>query len=205
MMRRNFVFLSALGLLVAAACGPGQDADSQEAEVWRIENPDLGLAIAEMVPGFEIVTNDAFGLEFANTAAETPGKLWFEIGPTENSGINLVEIVNAQRAVFEALPDGNFKGNRELMMTDGRPAFYSRGQFSEDGVVLEEIRISALHPIRNATLQIFYRYPETGEENSKERLNDLLLLIGEVEGFKVDTSATETATDSETDVEAPAE
>ncbi len=184
MRLRPLILCLTVLLPTTLACGPKAEPEEETVEVWRVENPGLGLTIADMSTEFQMVANDDETLEFRRVSEDgTTARLWFEIGPTESGGINLVEIVNAQRDIYEARPAGDFKGNRELMMPDGRPAFYSRGQFDHDGVLHEEIRITALHPDRNATLQVFYRYPEAGQENSSERLNELLLMIGEVEAY----------------------
>ena len=99
--------------------------------------------------------------------------------------------MNAQKAQYEALPGGTFSGNRELMMADGRSAYYSRGQFDEDGQRVEEFRISALHPSANRLLRVYYRYPKG--DDSAERLNDVLLLISEIEALDADPEPSQPA------------
>ena len=68
-------------------------------------------------------------------------------------------------------------------MTDGRSAYYSRGQFSDAGRGVEELRISALHPTQNRLLRVLYRYPQA--DDSSDRLTDLLLIVGEIEPYEL--------------------
>lgn len=151
----------------------------------RAENPVLGIALASVGDGFELETNEGETLELVRNEGLPAGRAWFEIGPKEEHGINLVEIVKAQRQSYESLPNGSFSGNRELVMPDGRPAYYSRGRFEDGGRLVEEFRISSLHPSWDRLLQVFYRYPAA--EDSADRLNDLLLLIGEIEALSPST------------------
>ena len=45
-------------------------------------------------------------------------------------------------------------------------------------------RLNAIFNARNAVMKMFYRYPESGAENSAERLNHLLFVLGELEGLE---------------------
>ncbi len=148
----------------------------------RVENPALGIAVAAVGDGFELESNQGETLRLVRSSGLPAGRAWFDVGPPSEAGVNLVDVVNAQRAQYEALPGGTFSGNRELMMADGRSAYYSRGQFDEDGQRVEELRISALHPSENRLLRVYYRYP--AGDDSAERVNDLLLLIGEIEALE---------------------
>ena len=152
-----------------------------ESEILRVESPDLGIAIGALPDGFTVVSNRPDKLEMARDEGLPPGTAWLEVGPLETSGVNLVEIVKGQRASFEALSGGSFGGNRELMMSDGRPGYYSRGRFLENGVEVEEFRIHSLHPGQNRVLRAVYRYP--AGEDSADRLNDILVIAGEIEGL----------------------
>lgn len=170
-------------LLLSAlfGCQKPVEEPPQSIEPQSVENAALGISLAEIAAGFEVVTNEGSRLELEPT--ETEGRIWFELGPVTEGGVNLVEIVNSQKDQFLALPDGTFSGNRELLMTDGRSAYYSRGQFSDAGKAVEELRISALHPTQNRLLRVLYRYPQA--DDSSDRLTDLLLIVGEIEPYEL--------------------
>lgn len=176
---RRLIAILCLGGLVA--CQTSSPPEPEEPASVRVESPGLGLAIASLPEPFEVVRNDDETLELRPREGLPPGRLWFENGPVVEGGINLVELVKTQRAAFEALPGGSFSGNNELLLPDGRPAYYSRGRFEENGSQVEEFRIFSVHPIENRLLTIFYRYPAGSD--SADRLNDLLLVVGEVEGL----------------------
>ena len=172
-------------LLIAPllACAGSEEAPSEPVST-RVESVDLGIALASTV-GFEVATNEGGQLELLTSDDRPQGRFWMTLGETQDGGINLVEVVNAQKAVYEGMPEGAFSGNRELMMADGRPGYYSRGQFDENGYRVEEIRVTALHPSENRVLQAHYRYPFA--DDSSERLNDLLVLVGELEALDPST------------------
>ena len=170
------VLIPILLLSALFSCQKTVEESPQSVEPQLVENAALGITLAEIAAGFELGTNDGDTLELE--AIETQGRIWFELGPVTEGGVNLVEIVNSQKEQFLALPDGTFSGNRELLMTDGRSAYYSRGQFSDAGQEVEELRISALHPTENRLLRVIYRYPQA--DDSSDRLTDLLLIVGEI-------------------------
>jgi hypothetical protein len=148
----------------------------------RIENPALRIAIAGLPGGFDVTTNSGETLRLTREPGLGPGEAWIEVSAPVEGGINLVEVIRGQREAFEALPGGSFSGNGELVLPDGRPAYYSRGRFDDAGTQVEEFRFWSVHPLDpNRQLQVFYRYPAA--QDSKERLDDLLLLVGEIEGL----------------------
>ena len=51
----------------------------------------------------------------------------------------------------------------------------------------------ALHPTANRLMRVYYRYPAA--DDSADRLNDVLLLIGEIEALEVASAVTKEATD----------
>ena len=159
----------------------------------RVENLVMGIALTSIPAGFELETNENFTLSVRAIRGQPKGRLWFEMGPLVDGGINLVEVVNAQRASFEALPDSTFFGNREIQMMNGRAAWYSRGRFDDGTGEVEEFRVSTLHPVQNRQMTVFYRYP--ADDDSLERLNDLLLLLSEIESL--DQTAEEPADDDD--------
>jgi hypothetical protein len=66
-------------------------------------------------------------------------------------------------------------------MMNGRAAWYSRGRFDDGTGEVEEFRVSTLHPVQNRQMTLFYRYP--ADDDSAERLNDLLLVLSEIESL----------------------
>ena len=142
----------------------------------RVEAAELGLAVAALPPGFEVVENDARALVLSGPG-ET--RLRIAIGPAERAGINLVEAVKARRAEIEAAPGGVYLGNRELMTPIGT-AFTARGSFERDGEAVEETVVYALHPSANRLLTLTYAYPP-GE--AETRVQELISVLGEVEGI----------------------
>ena len=185
MNRSSFKVLRlALVCALFLSCKQSPAPVPEEPVIRRIENENLGIAIADMPEGFEVDTNDGSRLDLRRGEGLPPGKSWIEIGPVAQAGINVVEVVNGQRELFEALPGGTFSGSRELGTPDGNAAYYSRGQFDDEGGVrTEEFRITTIHPLGNRLLHIFYRYP-VGDD-SADRLNDLLFLMGEVEAIGI--------------------
>lgn len=172
----------------------------------RIENPELQLAIAGLPGGYDLAVNEGDRLELVREPGLPPGRAWFVLGEPVEGGINLVEIIGGQRQVFEALPGGSFNGNGELVLPDGRPAYYSRGRFQDEGgAMVEEFRIWSVHPVANdRLLTVYYRYPAA--RDSAQRLEDVLLLVGEIEGLGgATTAATEGAGGTEASDGRPAE
>jgi hypothetical protein len=184
-MRRFFALPWVATLCLAALAGCDREttpAEPVSTAPERIESPALQIAIAGLPGGFDVTANQGESLRFEREPGLPPGEAWIEVGPPVEGGINLVEIIRGQRAEFEALPGGSFSGNGELQLQDGRPAYYSRGRFDDNEKKVEEFRVWSVHPVDSSRLlTVFYRYP--AGEDSKERLDDVLLLVGEIEGL----------------------
>jgi hypothetical protein len=184
-MRRFFAlpWVALLYLLAFAACNR-EDAPSEPvaAAPERLENEALQIAIAGLPGGFDVTVNSGESLRLVREPGLPPGEAWIGVGAPVEGGINLVEHIRGQRAAFEALPGGSFSGNGELQLADGRPAYYSRGRFEDQGKTVEEFRVWSVHPVDpNRLLAVYYRYP--AGEDSKQRLEDVLFLVGEIEGL----------------------
>jgi hypothetical protein len=167
-------------LLLSAVIACSEPAEVAEVDT-RVESPTLAIVLTSIPAGFELETNDGDALSVRTVKGQPEGRLWFEMGPLVDGGINLVAVVNAQRASYEALPNSTFFGNREIQMMNGRAAWYSRGRFDDGTGEVEEFRVSTLHPVQNRQMTLFYRYPAA--DDSAERLNDLLLLLSEIESL----------------------
>lgn len=145
-----------------------------------MENPALGLAIASLPRGFEVVRNEGEVLELVAHTEQGSGQLTFHVDTPVLGGVNLVEAVRNQQAAFEGQPDGEFLGRVELMSPLGS-AFTARGRYTTDEGPVEETWVFAVHPQGDRLLSLRYRYPAGGD--SKERIDQLLAVLGEVEGI----------------------
>ena len=171
-LRRAFPLLLAAGLAVACSEEP------PDAPVGRVENAELGLAVAALPSGCSVQRNAGRDLVLAcESRSGTTGEISFQVG-AEPGGVDLPALARGQKQAFEAMPEGKFFGNRELVTPTG-PAYTARGRYLEDGKELEEIRVLALHPANDSLLVVRSRYPE-GDETAK-RMEQLLLVVGEVE------------------------
>jgi hypothetical protein len=143
----------------------------------RVVNQDLGIAIAELPEAFSVVTASGPTLELEAVSELGTGKVVIAAGPEERFGINLVNAVKERKALFEAAPDGQYFGNRELGTPTGT-AFTARGEYAGPDGPVEETWVYSIHPAANRLLTVTYTYPP-GE--SEARVNQLLLLLGEIE------------------------
>lgn len=180
--------LALAAALVLVSCQPQPGPEQESAEPPdRVENSALELAVADLPAGWQVRVNRGETLELERAEGLPAGRAWIELGPVEEQGINLIDVIGRQRELFEALPGGSFSGNGELILPDGRPAYYSRGSYRHEEERVEEFRISLLHPSQNRVLQLFYRYP--ADDDSRERLDDVLLLLEQIEATQADPAA----------------
>ncbi len=164
--------------LLAGACSPPTDVPQV---ALRVENPAMGIAIAEVPSGFTVASNEGEAL-ILHRNDEPAVVLSFELA-SEARGQNLHEALNEASVEFQAMEAGKYLGNVELMGPLGT-AFSARGRYEEGGQAIEESRILTLAPVGNRMLIVHYRYPEGDRETSKIRMNDeLLAVFGEVESL----------------------
>jgi hypothetical protein len=187
---------------LALACG-GEPAEPPGPP--RVESAAFGIAFSPMPESFTVETNDDSTLSFRPATDEeaaasdgaTAGRVWVALGPAGEPSINLVDLVNEQKQAFEALPNGEFFGSRELITPSG-PAYYSRGRYDlEGGERVEEIRLFQIHPGEYRLLTLHYRYPAA--EDSAQRLQGLLELAGALEAFPADSTESEQAPEGSPD------
>lgn len=176
--------LALIPCLVLLACGPGEEEPAREeaAPGPRVENPELGLALAQLPAGFEVEVNEGSTLVLARSAEDDPAQLTFELGPLQTAGVNLVDRVWEEKGRVEALPEGQYRGQNELGGVPIGTTFTSRGRFrNEAGERVEEYRALAIHPGQNRVLVLDYEYPvpEPGEDSN--RLEELMLVLEQVE------------------------
>lgn len=166
-----------LAVSATLACTPAPEPELLVPE--RVENTELGIAIAALPAVFRVVTADGPTLEFEAEGVGGAGRAIIAAGPEDPFGINLVEVVKARKAEFEAAPGGEYFGNRELGSPIGT-AFTARGAYDDGGTRVEETWAYAIHPSGNRLLTITYSYPP-GE--AETRVEHLLELLGEIEAF----------------------
>ncbi len=174
--RHGRPLLTFIGLCLALAGCASEPAPPAAPE--RVENPELGLAIAAVPGAFEVAENAGETLRL--TAREVDGgSVEITIGPLQLTGVNLVEVVKEKRAEFEA--SGLYYGNRELMTPTG-PAYTTRGQIAGADGPVEVTSVYSLPPDGSDRLMtVTYRYPSGSD--SQARVGELLELVGEIEAL----------------------
>lgn len=178
-MRRSLAFALPLLILLAACGGSEPGAGSPADAPQRVESPALGLAVAALPGSLAVAVNQGQEL-LLEPADERPGSLRFELAPPPRGGVNLVQAVNDHKAAIEERPDGDYRGQVELMSPLGT-AYASRGRYTgEGGETVEELVIFTLHPTGDRLLSLIYTYPATGD--TEERRDELIGVLAEIEG-----------------------
>ena len=162
--------------LVSVSCQTPEPVDDSPP---RVENQELGIAIAALPEAFEVDLNRGSDLRLTAPGPSGDGILELRVGPTEAAAINLPGEAKAAQQYFESLENGQYFGNLELVAPIGS-AFTSRGAYDRDDGRVGEIRVFALHPTQSRLLTLSFVYPE-GE--GKERMEQLAVLLGEIEGL----------------------
>ena len=169
-----------LALLPLTACG-GEPAVVEEVpeEASVIELADLGLTFAAIPAGFEIESQSGDSLVLEEAAPEADGRMWLTAGERSDFGIDLVQVVTDQTAVFEAMNNAEYFGGRKLMVPAAGEAYYVRGRFDDDGGARrEEARVFLVSPSDNRLLTFHYAYPAA--EDSADRIQQLFTWVGEI-------------------------
>ena len=148
----------------------------------RVENPDLGLAIASVPPPFEEVSADGSAWSFTAPGPAAAGTLQVTVGPPETGSINLIEVVKERRAWFESTEGATYFGNRELGGPFGT-IYTARGSYETPEGTVEETWAYAIHPGDYRLLSVQYTYP-TGESGT--RVEQLMGFLGEIEPLTTD-------------------
>ncbi len=175
-----------LSLTIALSLGLGGCKQQEEAPppppAERVENAQLGVAIAALPAVLRVTANDGATIELVPAAEGGTGSLSVAAGEAETGGINLVAAVEGHKAEIVAREGGEYKGQRELGSQLGT-AFYSRGHYpGDDGATVEETVIFLVHPWGDRTLQLIYRYPAA--DDTQVRIQEhLFSLLGELEAL----------------------
>jgi hypothetical protein len=165
-------------LAVLLACG-GEPPEPPAPEPTPIVSPDLGLTLLGLPEGLAVEAAGATGVVLSPSGAARQGRL--EIGVERPTGaVNLVAAIQLHQAEIENRPEAEYKGSQELVTPTG-PAFWSRGRYqTEDGGLVEETAIFALHPTaHDLMLKLLYTYP--AGDDSSARVEELLAVLGEIE------------------------
>lgn len=173
--------LCAVLLIGVAGCG-GEAPEPAAAPAERVENPQVGVAIAGLTDEhFTVVANDGDRLELA-PVGDAPGRVTIVAGPPESGGINLVAAVQAHKAEILERPDGDYSGSLEYASPLGT-TFASRGRYTSGAGFTEEERVILMvHPWGDRVLKVYYHYP--AGEDSQARLDALMeAVVGELEGL----------------------
>jgi hypothetical protein len=179
------LFAAVLALTGAWGCRPpaeGPETPGERAGPGRVENLQVGVAVAALPSYFRVEANEGPRLELVPAAAGETGRLLIVAGEPETAGINLVEAIKAHKEEILARPGGEYKGQRELGSQLGT-AFYSRGRYTGSGGATEEETVVFLvHPWGDRTLELVYRYPAGDGEETRRRIEDhLFAVLGELE------------------------
>lgn len=181
------LLLSLLLSLFFLACPPAEDGDGGEAAdagaaPARVENAQLGVAIADLDPFFEVASNDGGTIVLTPADEAVEGTLTVSMGePVTVGGVNLVAAVEEHKASLEER-GGEFKGQRELGGMLGT-AFYSRGHIpSDDGSTTEEVVVHAMHPWGDRVLRLTYSYP-AADDSAARIMEQQIAVFGEIEAL----------------------
>jgi hypothetical protein len=176
--------------LLAAACQKQPEAVVETPAV-RVENPELGLAIAALPQPFEETAANDGTWTFDAPGDAGAGTLKLTVGAPQTGSINLVELVKERRSWFESAAGGTYFGNRELGGPFGT-IYTARGSYETPEGPVEETWAYAIHPGDYRLLSIQYTYP-VGESGT--RVEQLMGFLGEIEALGSDDGADAPATD----------
>ena len=189
--------------LTFVACQPAQEGGDSEATVERepvrVENAELGVAIADLDSFFQVSSTDGATIVLRPADPTVAGELTISAEePKAAGGVNLVAAIEDHKASLGER-GGEFKGQRELGGPLGT-AFYSRGHYTaEDGTETEETMIHTIHPLGDRALHLTYVYPQ-GEDSAQRIQDQLFAVFGElVPAEAASESTSESALESPSD------
>jgi hypothetical protein len=175
---------TALTLAVAAAtlplgCRPAEEKAPVESAPIVVGNIGLDLRLAGLPSRFVVERNSDRQLTLKPADPEVHGTVSIAVLPPE-AGQNLPAMVSDHQTDIETREDGDALGGQELISPLGT-TFYSRGRFTDDGSVIEEVVVFALHPRGDRAMTVTYHYPAA--DDSGDRVQQLLEIVAVVEGM----------------------
>lgn len=179
-MKSTVRSLASLAACCWIATGCQQAQPTLEAVGERLENAELGLAVAELPQSFEEVSAEGGNWTFTAPGAGGAGTLVVSASPEVEGSINLVEAVKERQTWFESAEGGSYHGNRELGGPFGT-IYTARGSYGPPEAPVEETWAYAIHPGAYRLLAVQFAYP-TGESGT--RVEQLLEFLGELEALE---------------------
>lgn len=171
-------FLLGLGALALACSKPAPPPPAATAAPVRVENRALGLAFSSLPAGFEVAKNEGATLVFDADLAGVAATVTVGVGEPEAGAIGLVDRANAFGAEAQAA-GGKFHGGNELVTPFGSATTV---RATVDGGKVEERRVLMLHPPDpRRLLTLVMRYPPADAQVTRERLMQLMELLGAME------------------------
>ena len=164
-----------MGILLAACAKTDEPA---AAAPQPVANDAFNLSFHDIPEGFDVETNEGEILRLSSASEERQGTMWVEVSERSDYGIDLVGIVNSQKAQFEEREGGDYSGARKLVTPAGE-AYYARGRYQEADQQVEETRVFLLHPTENRLVAFHYLYPAA--DDSAERLPELFAWVAEID------------------------
>jgi len=165
-------------VLALSSCAPAPPKESAAPVARRVENAELGVAVADLPAIFEVASNEGGAIELK--LAQGDGRLEISAGEPSSS-VNLPAAVARHKAEIEARPGGDYKGGQELVVPAlPGAAYYSRGRYqSAAGGTVEEAVVFLLHPAKDRELRVRYTYP-AGDDSADRLQNQLFAVVGEL-------------------------
>lgn len=176
-LRRGTGLLLAWAAL-AVACAKPAPPPAAAAPAARVENRALGLAFATLPAGLRVTQNDGEALVFEADLKGVSAPVRVGVGAEESGAISLVDRANAFGAETQAA-GGKFHGGNQLVTPFGS-AYTVRATI--EGGKVEQRRVLMLHPgdtLRLVTIDL--RYPPGDAETTRDRLVQLMELVGGIE------------------------
>lgn len=171
--------IAVIGALTLFGACQKQPAAMVELPGDRMENPEIGLALAAVPKPFEAVAADGPSWTFDAPGEGGSGRLVLTVGPVESGSINLVDAVKARKEWFESTEGATYYGKRELGGPFGT-ILTARGAYPVPDGEVEETWAYAIHPGAYRLISVQYTYP-TGESGT--RVEQLMEFLGELEAL----------------------
>lgn len=118
--------------MLLTACGTPPPEEEAAVVLPRVENEALGIAIAALIPAYEVATNQGSELVLASTGGGPPTTVRFEVSEATPRSLNLMAARDDFIAGIEER-GGIYKGKAELITHLGN-AFFARGRFPAAGM-----------------------------------------------------------------------